>query len=123
MKWLNSIAKLTIGFFALALIGVSHSSCLAQALPNDTILYKTAPNGLKIHMVFLSKTPCPDYSCYEFLAEYKSNEYSDKKVIGKVGLTLGELRFDGMNQGLRYNGVSAEALQLLSDWIVENKDD
>lgn len=94
-----------------------------KALPNDTILYKIAPNGMKIHMIFLSKTPCIDYSCYEFLVEYKSYEYSEKKVVGKVGLTLGELRFDGTSEKLRYNGISGEALQLLSNWIIKNKED
>jgi hypothetical protein len=98
-------------------------SCFAQErIPSDTILFNTTGNGFKKDMIFLSKTPCIDYSCFEFLVEYKSHELDDKKVIGKVGLTLGELRFQGIDKDLYYNGVTAEALQLLSLWIIRNKE-
>jgi hypothetical protein len=98
-------------------------SCFAQGtIPSDTILFNTARNGLKIDMIFLSKAPCIDYSCFEFLVEYKSNEFDEKQVIGKVCLTLGELRFQGIDKDLYYNGVTAEALQLLSLWIIRNKE-
>ena len=108
----------------LLLIGITASNSLfsQERLPNDTMLFNIAPNGMKIDVVFLSKTPCIDHSCFEFLVEYKDTEYSQKRVVGKIGLTLGALRFEGLDSHFDYIGVPAEALKLIADWTIANKE-
>ncbi|MCH8903603.1 MAG: hypothetical protein IIA45_06795 [Bacteroidetes bacterium] len=92
-------------------------------LPNDTVLYNVAANGFKFDMIFLTKELFVDHSGWDYLVEYKPSEFDErKKVVGKADLILGNMRFHSMNEDLKYSGISAEALKLLSEWILDNRE-
>lgn len=88
-----------------------------------TFLYDIAPNGMKINMVKIIEIANLDNSGIEYELFFQENEYINRyEKFGYCELVSGYIRFDKISDTSKYVGVSNEALELLCNWISENKE-
>ncbi|WPR71298.1 hypothetical protein SLW70_15370 [Flavobacterium sp. NG2] len=88
-----------------------------------THLYEIAPNGMKINMVKIVEIANIDNSGVEYELFFQENEYNNKyEKFGYCDLIMGYIRFADASRTSNFVGVSSEAINLLTEWINENKE-